>query len=178
MSKNNNFIFNGLHIVAWIIFVGLCIEAGGLTVNFFFNLYEPEFIKNLYQKLDLTDLYMNSKFSFLGIYSFILSISILKSYLFYVVIKLMNRMDLSKPFNTYVSKQIASISYYTLSIGFLGLIAGEFVKNLMHHDLITENLNQFWSDSQAFILMGAVVYIIATIFQRGVEIQTENDLTV
>ena len=47
MSKNNNFIFNGLHIVAWIIFVGLCIEAGGLTVNFFFNLYEPEFIKNL-----------------------------------------------------------------------------------------------------------------------------------
>jgi hypothetical protein len=39
-------------------------------------------------------------------------------------------------------------------------------------------LNQFWEDSQAFILMAAVVYIIATIFKKGVEIQNENDLTV
>ncbi|HCM77099.1 MAG TPA: DUF2975 domain-containing protein, partial [Cytophagales bacterium] len=44
MSKTNNFIFTGLKIVAWIIFVGLCIEAGGLIVNFFFSLYKPEFV--------------------------------------------------------------------------------------------------------------------------------------
>ena len=37
MSKRNNFVFKGLHIVAWIIFVGLCIEAGGLLVNFVFQ---------------------------------------------------------------------------------------------------------------------------------------------
>ena len=41
-----------------------------------------------------------------------------------------------------------------------------------------DNLNQFWADSQAFILMAAVIYIIATIFKKGVEIQNENDLTV
>lgn len=53
MSQTDNFVFKGLHVVAWIIFVGLCVEAGSLLVNFFFNLYKPEFIQNLYQKLDL-----------------------------------------------------------------------------------------------------------------------------
>ncbi len=48
----------------------------------------------------------------------------------------------------------------------------------MHHGFAIDNLKQFWTDSQALILMGAVVYIIATIFKKGVDIQNENDLTV
>ena len=164
MSKTNNFVFKGLHIVAWVIFVGLCIEAGGLIVNFFFSLYKPEFVQNLYQKLDLSEMYKDSRLAFFNIYSLMLTISILKAYLFYIVIRLMHKMDLSKPFNTFVARQILQISYYTLSIGLLSYI--------------TDHLNQFWGDSQAFILMGAVIYIIATIFKKGVDIQNENDLTV
>ena len=178
MTKTTNFIFWGLYIVAWLIFVGLSIEAGGLIVNFFFSLYKPEFVPNLYQKLDLLQMYKDSRLSFFGIYSFILIISILKACLFYIVIRLMHKMDLLKPFNSFVSRQIARISYYTLSIGLLSYIARQLVKNLMHYGFVPDNLNQFWADSQAFILMGAVIYIIATIFKKGVDIQTENDLTV
>ncbi|MFP3598745.1 DUF2975 domain-containing protein [Chryseobacterium sp. SIMBA_029] len=178
MSKTNNFVFKGLYIVAWVIFVGLCIEAGGLIVNFCFTLYKPEFIQNLYQKLDLTEMYKDSRLAFFGIYSFILAISILKASLFYIVIRLMHKMDLSKPFNTFVAKRILQISYYTLSIGLLSYTARQLAENLMHHGFVTDNLNQFWADSQAFILMGAVIYIIATIFKKGIEIQNENDLTV
>lgn len=178
MSKTNSFVFWALYVVAWLIFVGLSIEAGGLVVNFFFSLYKPEFVQNLYQKLDLINMYRDSKLAFFGIYSFILIIAILKACLFYIVIRLMHKMDLSKPFSAFVAKQISQISYYTLSIGLLSHIARELSKNLMHHGFITNNLNQFWTDSQAFIIMGAVIYIIATIFKKGVEIQTENELTV
>ena len=178
MSKTNNFVFWGLYIVAWLIFVGLSIEAGGLTVNFFFSLYKPDFVQHLYQKLDLIEMYKNSRLAFFGIYSFILIIPILKACLFYIVIRLMHKMDLSKPFNIFVARQISQISYYTLTIGLLSYIARQSAKNLMHHGFVTENLNQFWADSQAFILMGAVIYIIATIFRKGVDIQNENDLTV
>lgn len=178
MSKTNSLVFWGLYIVAWLIFVGLSIEAGGLVVNFFFSLYKPEFVQNLYQKLDLSQMYKGSRVAFFGIYSFILIISILKACLFYIVIRLMHKMDLSKPFNCFVSRQILQISYYTLSIGLLSYIARQVVKNLMHHGFVPDNLNQFWADSQAFILMGAVIYIIAAIFKKGVDIQTENDLTV
>jgi hypothetical protein len=176
--NTNNLIFKGLYILAWLIFIGLCIEAGGIIVNFFFTLFKPEFIPNLYQKLDLTAMYKQSPFVFWGVYSFILSISILKAVLFYVVIRLMHKMDLSKPFTSFVARQISLISYYTLCIGFLSYIARQITRNLTHHGFVPDNLHLFWTDSQAFILMGAVIYIIATIFQKGVDIQNENDLTV
>ena len=166
MSKTNNFVFWSLYIVAWLIFVGLSIEAGGLIVNFFYSLYNHEFVQNLYQKLDLSEMYNESRLAFFGIYSFILIISILKACLFYIVIKLMHKMDLKKPFSTFVARQILQISYYTLSIGLLSYIARQLVKNLMHHGFVPDNLNQFWADSQAFILMGAVIYIIATISKK------------
>ncbi len=178
MSKTNNFVFWGLYTIAWLIFVGLSIEAGGLIVNFFFSIYNPEFVQNLYQKLDLIQMYNESKVAFFGVYSFILIISILKAVMFYIVIRLMHTMDLSKPFSTFVAKQISLISYFTLSIGLLSFLARQLVKNLMHHSFVPENLNQFWVDSEAFIFMGAVIYIIATIFKKGVDIQSENELTV
>ena len=178
MSKTNNFVFWSLCIVAWLIFVGFSIGAGALVVNVFFSLYNPEFVQNLYQNLDLTEMYKESKMAFFGVYSFILLISILKAVLFYIVIKLMHKIDLTKPFNTFVSNQILQISYYTISIGLLSFLARQVTKNLIHYGFVTEGLNQFWVDSQAFIVMGAIVYIIATIFKKGVDIQNENDLTV
>ncbi len=178
MSKTNKIVFKGLHIVAWVIFVGLSIEAGGLIVNFIFSVFKPEFIGNLYQKLDLREMYAQSKWAFYGMYGFVLTISILKAVLFYVMILLLHKLDLSKPFSSFVSKQILLISYYTFSIGLLSYIARESAKNLQHHGYVSDKLNQFWADSQAFILMAAVIYIIAIIFKKGIELQNENDLTV
>ncbi len=143
MSKRNNFVFIGLHIVAWVIFVGLCIEAGALIVNFVFSIYKPEFVQNLYQKLDLSEMYNRSKWAFFGMYSFILFISLLKAYLFYVVIMLLSKINLSKPFNSFVSEQITQISYYTFSIGILSFIARQTAKNLQHHGYVIGQ-TRFW----------------------------------
>ena len=178
MSKTNNFVFWALYSLAWIIFVGLSIEAGGLLVNFIISLYKPELIQSLYQKLDLTEIYKESRLAFFCYYSFILTIAILKACLFYTVIRLMHTMDMSKPFSDFVAKQIALISYYTLVIGFLSYLAHQVTKTMMHHGLVTDKLRPFWEDSDAYILMGGVVYIIGVIFRKGVAIQNENDLTV
>lgn len=178
MEKKNNYVFTFLTIVAWIIFVGLCIEAGGLIVNFIFSLYKPEFVQNLYQKLDLSKMYTRSKWDFFNMYTFILAISLLKAYLFYIVILLVSKLDLAKPFNSFVSAQITQISYFTLSIGLLSSLAQHNAKNLLEQGYEIDILDQFWADSEAFILMSAIIYIIAAIIKRGVEIQNENDLTV
>ena len=178
MSNRNNLIFKGLYIVAWIIFVGLCIEAGALIVNFIFSIYNPAVVRNLYQKLDLSEVYNKSKWEYFGVYSFILFISILKAYLFYLVIRLVSKLDLARPFNSDVANQITNISYLIFSIGIISHVARETVKSLQLRAIDTDALNPFWADSQAYILMAAVVYVIAAIFSRGVEIQNENDLTV
>ncbi len=178
MTKNNKVIFIILHIVAWIIFVGLSIEAGGLIVNFIFSVYNPEVVPRLYQKLDLSEMFRRSKWAFFGMYGFILLISVLKAYLFYLLVWLLIKLDLSNPFSSSVSDRIATISYYTFSIGIISYIARQVARNLQHHGYEVNKLNEFWGDSQAFILMAAVIYVIGSIFKRGVELQQENDLTV
>lgn len=178
MKSNNNFVFIVLNIVAWIIFVGLSIEAGALIVNFIFSLLKPEMVSNLYQKMNLSELYNRSQWAFYGMYSFVLVISILKAILFYIVIKLLLKLDMEKPFNNYVSKQITQISYFTFSIGLLSYTARETANYLESRGYQMDQLNPFWVDSQAFILMAAVVYVIATIFKKGIEIQNENELTI
>ena len=178
MTKTNNFVFTVVKIVSWIIFVGLCVEAGALIVNFIFSLFKPEVLHNLYQKLDLSKMYDRNSQTFYNMYSFIMIIAILKAILFYVVIRLVTKIDLTKPFDSFVAKQISLLSYYSFSIGILSYIAKESTRNLADSGYDINRLDEFWADSQAFILMAAVIYVIAIIFSRGVELQNENDLTV
>ena len=178
MTKRYNLVFIGLQIVSWVVFVGLCIEAGAMIVNFVFSLFKPEFVQKLYQKLDLSQMYNTSKLIYFGMYGFIMTISILKAYLFYVVVMLTHKIDMLKPFSNYVAGQIKKISYITLGIGIISLIASEISRSMVHYGLESDKLNQIWENGSAFLLMAAVVYVIATIFSRGVEIQNENDLTV
>lgn len=178
MYSTTNVLFKGLCIVAWLIFVGLTIEAGGLVVNFVFHIINPGFVKNLYQKLDLRGTYQFSKNAFYSIYSFILATAILKCILFYWVILLITKFDLRRPFTTFVSAKISQISYITFSIGLLSYICRQTASTLYHQGLDISNITHFWADGQAFILMAAVIYIIAAIFRKGIELQNENDLTV
>ena len=174
----NNFVFKALHVVAWVIFVGLCIEAGALIVNFVFSLFKPAIVGNLYQKLDLSKIYQQSQSVFFGMYSFVIFIAVMKAVLFYIVIELLLKLDLSKPFSPFVAKKISQISYHTFSLGILSYIARQTAKNLSNHGYEIDNLSRFWGDSEAFILMSAIIYVIAIIFKRGIELQTENELTV
>jgi hypothetical protein len=176
--KQNDFIFKALTIIAWVIFVALCIEACALLVNFIYSLFNPVVLKNLYQKLDLSEMYNRSTAAYYSIYTFILVIAFLKAGLFYDVIKLVSKLDLNRPFSSFVSKQISSISYTTFTIGLISIVARQTANNLSHKGFDVNRLNDFWVDSQAYILMAGVIYAIATIFKRGIEIQNENDSTI
>ncbi|MEN9951870.1 MAG: hypothetical protein RLZZ520_138 [Bacteroidota bacterium] len=176
--KQNDFIFKALTVIAWVIFVALCIEACALLVNFIYSLYNPAVLKNLYQKLDLSEMYNRSTAAYYSIYTFILVIAFLKAGLFYDVIKLVSKLDLNRPFSSFVSKQISSISYTTFAIGLISIVARQTANNLSHKGYDVNILNTFWVDSQAYILMAGVIYAIATIFKRGIEIQNENDSTI
>jgi hypothetical protein len=95
-----------------------------------------------------------------------------------VVIQLVTKINLAKPFSSFVAQQIANISYHTFTVGILGLLAQAITTELGQNGYAVSDLAQFWTDSSAFVFMAAVVYVIAAIFSRGVELQNENDLTV
>lgn len=178
MLKTNNLVFMSLQVISWIIFIGLSIDAAALLVNFIVSIWKPGLVGNLYQKLDLRTLYQQNQWVYFGLYSFVLSIAFMKATLFWIVIKMMHKIDLSKPFSSFVSEQIKKISACTLSIGLFSHIAREIARNNQHHGYATGVLESFWEDSQAYIFMAAVVYVIYIIFKKGIELQNENELTV
>jgi len=178
MSPQNNLVFKILTLIAWGIFIALCIEAGALMCNFIYSLFNPIAVKNLYQNLDLSDMYNRSKPVYFFMYSLVLVIAFLKSVLFYDLIKLISKLDLNRPFSDFVSKQITQISYITFTIGILSYWARQVAKNLAHRGYQISLLENFWVDSQAYMLMAAVIYVIAVIFKRGIELQNENDSTI
>ena len=178
MSTTNYSIFSGLKIVVWVIFIGLCIDAGGLFLNFVFSLVNPENVHRLYHDMDLSELYDRSRMAFYSMYSFIIIIAGLKAHLFHIVVQLMSKIDLAKPFNRFVSKQITQISYYTLSVGLLSFLARQTGRNLSHRNYDLDMIEPYWAESQAFIIMAAVIYIISIIFSKGVEYQEELEETV
>lgn len=178
MSNTQSMIFKGLQIVAWVIFIGLCIEAGRLILNFIFTVVAPENLGDLNAELDLQNVYQRNRWAFYGIFSFLIVIAGMKAHLFYEVIRLVSALNLSKPFSAFAARQISRISYATLAIGFLSHIARQTANNLEHKGYEISDLSGYWVDSQAYILMAAVLYVIATIFKKGIALQEENDLTV
>ena len=104
--------------------------------------------------------------------------AILKSYLFYVLIQLFAKLDLNNPFSTFVADKISTISHITFSIGIMSYVTQQSLENFLGENYDAKNMNDFFVDSQAFIMMAAIIYVISIIFKRGIEIQTENELTV
>ncbi len=167
-----------MEVVAWIVFVGLCVESGALITNFTISLFKPEIISRLYQKLNLMNIYQQNQWSYYCTYSVIISLAILKSYLFYVLIQLVAKLDLNNPFSTFVADKISTISHITFSLGIMSYVTQQSLENFLGENYDAKNMNDFFVDSQAFIMMAAIIYVISIIFKRGIEIQTENELTV
>jgi preprotein translocase subunit SecF len=60
----------------------------------------------------------------------------------------------------------------------LSIVATRVVQNISEKGFDVNQLNKYWTDASAFIFMAAIIVIIDTIFKRGIELQSENELTV
>lgn len=178
MSKRNNFIWKGIQVICWLIFFGYCIQTGALLFNYVFSLFKPIATHNLHLGLDLSELYLKSKSIYTLVFALIVAISALKAYLFFVVLKLFKTLNITKPFSENVSGVITKITYYTLSIGIISIIAQEVVSQLSDKGYNVGIVERYWNDGEAYLLMTAILFVIAFIFKKGIELQNENDLTV
>ena len=178
MTKNQDFIIKTLNILSWIIFIGLCIESGALIFNFTYALFKPIAAHNIYKGLDLSEIYEKQFYHFVGVMSFIVVLSTLKAYLFYLVVQIFMKLNFVKPFSAEIAKLIEKISIETFSIAIVSAIAHQYTMRLMQSGYEIGHADMYWSDTAAFLMMAAIVYVIAQIFKKGIDLQNENDLTV
>lgn len=178
MTKKDDFIWKALNVVAWVIFIGLCVEAGALIFNFIFTLFKPIASNNIYKDLNLSELYTHHFAHYVGLMSFVLSLAILKAYLFYFVVEIFTKLNLGNPFNTEIAKLIEKIGFEAFVISIISIVAHQYTKGLMQDGFDVDTIESYWNDSSAFMMMAAILFIISQIFKKGIELQNENDLTV
>lgn len=158
---------------SWFAFIGLMIKAGAILFTYFLSINNAEVSKDLYEGINLFEY---REYSFIQ-YSFIIGYKILlyatEAYIAYLVIQLLRKLDIKQPFNLDVQQFMQQISK---GIFYLWIIA---IVHNTHMQLIGKK-NNFEMDlfSSDFVFLSVIIFIFAQIVKRGIEIQSENDLTI
>lgn len=171
-----------LYILAWIIFVGLCMEAGGILFNAFYTLFiKPVGAQFFWNKMDLSGLYAADKGYFITIATLMSIVAILKAILFYIIIRAIHhrKLDFKQPFNKSLPRFISSLAWLAIGIGLFSSWGANQSKWLMGKGISIPDIQKMgFGGADVWFFMGVVLIVIAQICKRGVEIQTENDLTI
>lgn len=165
-------------VIIWSIFIGLCIQAGTLLFTFVYSFFKPMVAQNLYEGLNLYPLFQQDVWFYGGIVTLILSIAILKAQLFYTMIRIFLKIDLIHPFSKEIAKLISTLSYIAFEISFFLVLARGCASWLIKRSFELEGLQSYLSGAFEYFLLSALIFAIAQVFKRGVEIQAENELTV
>jgi len=167
-------ILTVMRILAWVAFVGFSIETGAVLISYVVSSINPEAAKNLYKGLNLYNLRQFNFWNYTASVSFLVSISAMKSYISCLVIGVLSKLSLTNPFTTEVANRLEKISYYSLGTWAVTILSNAHTAWLMK---TTGELHGNMLSGE-FIFMTAIVFILSQIFKRGVEIQSENELTV
>ncbi len=174
MKSRTEQILMVMHILAWITFIGLMIKAGAILVSYGVSVVNPEGSKNLYKGLDLRNLREYDFWNYTAVVSLKVALVLIEVYIAYLVIKILSRIKIENPFRMEFAKTLEKISYYILGAWVVAMIYNAQIQWLSKH---VDGLEQDIVSGE-FIFLAGIVFVIAQIFKRGVEIQAENELTV
>ena len=171
-----------LRIICWIIFIGLCIEAGGILFNLFYTLlYNPIGAGFFWNQINFSSLYQFDKGHFIVLTGIMSIIAILKALLFYLIVKILHNKELSisAPFNHLVRNFILTVAYLAIGIGFFSNYGVGYIEWLAKQNINLPNFHLLkLGGADVWLFMGVILFVIAYVFKRGIELQEENNLTV
>ncbi|NVO19857.1 MAG: DUF2975 domain-containing protein [Bacteroidetes bacterium] len=182
MSTKSDYILKLLNVVSWIIFIGVCIEAGAFIVNTFFTLLlNPEGAKRFWMEVNLSELYYYNQSYYVTVTSLMIIVAVLRALMFYHIVKFLNNKELrlSQPFNETTRRFILKIAYMGLGIGLFSFWGAKVAEGLVKQGVRMPEIQYLrLGGADVWLFLGVILLVIAQIFKRGIEIQNEIDLTV
>lgn len=167
-----------LYIVSWIIFIGVCIEAGSFISNAIFTMQvNPENASYF----GLTNLYSFDPGYYLVIIFMMTIVGVLRAILFYLIVKLLHdkKLQMIQPFNSEMGRFIFNVSYLAVGIGMFSFWGVKYVDWLEKQGVQMPDIQILrLGGADVWLFMGVTLLVIAHMFKRGIEIQTENELTI
>ena len=163
-----------LYVVAWVVFIGLLINAGAILISYSVSIINPEGAKNLYKGLNLSRIKQVDFWFYSATVSLLTAMSALKAYAAYLVINILSKIKIENPFTAAVSKALDKVSYIIVDLWIVAMVYNGYMSWLSKR---IEGLEKN-EVSVEFILLAGVVFVFSQLFKRGVELQAENELTV
>src|SRR5579863_4160128 len=162
-----------MHVLAWIVFIGLLVIAGSIITSYMVSISHPQASKDLYKGLDLSSYrqYSFLQYSFIVWYKVILYIA--QAYIAFLMTKLLSAINITRPFNAELISLMQKIVYGIVCVWLVAVVHNIHIAVLEKTAGIVANYVS--GDS---IFLAAIAYILAQMFKRGAEIQSENELTV
>ena len=171
-----------LLVLSWIIFVGVCIEAGGCIFSAFYTLViNPVNAAHFWAQNDLSALYSYDRGHFFAETLLISIASVLKACMFYLILKILHekKLDMSQPFSKEVGGFISKVSYLAFGIGLFTWWGVKYTEWLSGKGIpMPDTQHLHLGGADVWLFMAVTLFVIAQIFKRGIEIQTENELTI
>jgi hypothetical protein len=161
-------------ILAWVAFVGFMIEGGAILFSYGMSCVNPDAAKNLYRGLDLYTLKEFNFWYYTQSVSFMVALPLMKAYVSYLVVRALSKFNLKNPFTIEVATKLEQISYFAFGTWLITMLYNAHTAWLLK---TTGELYGNWISGE-FIFMVGLVFIMSQVFKRGVEIQSENELTV
>ena len=172
-----------INVFAWIFFVGTLVKFGIILISFIISLFNPEFV--VFKDIDVfgegtspgTYFYEIQKSHLWNYIFYIISIilwTLIKSYLAYLIIKLLAKINIIHPFSMEIANRVVKISYTLIFIWGLSFVVNFFDK----WSALAIGLEPQFEIRGELLFIAGLVYLIGNIFKRGVEIQNENKLTI
>lgn len=109
---------------------------------------------------------------------FLILSSATKAYLVYRVIQILSKINLIQPFNQNMASLITNINYVALAIGIIEVMADSYLGFLSGSSMTRLPLKSFVENDNQFLFLAGIIFIISIVFKRGLEIQSDNNLTV
>ncbi|MEE1946339.1 hypothetical protein VRU48_14535 [Pedobacter sp. KR3-3] len=171
-----------LYVLSWIIFIGVCIEAGAFIWNAVYALaINPAGAKFAVPAIDLSPLYAYDK-GYFGVLNFVMClVAVMRALLFWLIVKILHdkQLDLSEPFNDVVRRFIANMAYLSLFIGAFSYGGVQYVERFAKEGVKMPDVEYLrLGGADVWLFMGVILLVIAYMFKRGIEIQSEHELTV
>lgn len=179
MAQQNSWILKVTHVLTWIAFVGLCINAGTILTSYIVAAFiNPAAVKNLMLGLDFSALRAEGVVEYNVMVWGIIIVTILQATLFYKLIQMFQKIDFQRPFHDSIGKLILHMSLISLFVGILSKQLTGFAGHYLTRGLSLPRLTEYIGHGDAFLFFAGILFVIATIFKKGIELQNENELTV
>jgi hypothetical protein len=174
MKTRTDFILVIMNILAWVTFFGLLVKAGSILISYGVSVSHPVASENLYMGWNLSKVRQYDFWQYTVIVIMNVAILLLDSFIAFLITRALSKIKMSNPFTPEVSKILEKISYLILLVWIVAMLYNG------HINWLSKQLSGFRETkfSGEFILMAGVVFVFSQIFKKGVEIQSENELTV